>query len=50
MQTDLEQMLTEKAKREFGDTRAKELQADIAKVSAELSALQTFAITIHNEI
>lgn len=45
----MEQTLIEKAKQLFGEKRAEELTADIAKTAAELSALQKFPLTIDNE-
>ena len=49
MQSEIEQQLTEKAKRRFGEAQTLELKAEIAKVAADLALLQTFTITIHNE-
>jgi hypothetical protein len=49
MPSDIDNILTEKAKQLFGDERAKELQPDIEKTAAELSAIHSHPIHIENE-
>ena len=46
---DLINELTERAARRFGDGRAAELADDVARVAAEIAAIQQYPIAIDDE-
>ena len=41
--------LLEKARRMFGDDRAEELQADLAKLASDLEAIRQYSVSINDE-